>query len=575
MPTRKIFMLLLTCMLIIGVLSPYPQVHASEGTVKIATDEMNIRTGPGLSYPILGKATRGETYPLIKKENDWLQIKYNGQKGWVADWLVTLNNADKPAGNSQTVNGAKVSINTDSLRVRSGAGTDYRVLGTLSKGSTYTVVKVSGNWIQLDTPFGQGWVAAEYVQGKSDSNQTSTVKYTDGYTTVNVRNTPSKQGAVIGKLQKGTSVKVLSENNGWVEISYSGQSAWVSSEYISKQTNSAAGASNNANGGKATVTATSLSVREAASLNAKVIGSIKKGQSFQVLEENGGWFKIEFSTGSFGWAAGWFMETSTAPSNQGNHLKGSTVTIQHDGTNIRKNASTTSAVVQRPNKGDIFEVINKENDWFEVKLADGSSGFVAGWLVAAGGTGQQVQRPNTSKGLKNKTIVLDPGHGGRDNGTTGNRGTLEKRLTLQTANLLADKLRAAGAKVILTRTNDTYISLDSRVRSSHMNNADAFISIHYDSITDRSVRGLTTYYYHGYQQQLAADIHSAAIRKTYLKDRGHKQGDYFVLRENNRKAVLIELGYLSNPAEEMILTSKQYQEAAASGIFEGISRHFN
>ena len=68
-------------------------------------------------------------------------------------------------------------------------------------------------------------------------------------------------------------------------------------------------------------------------------------------------------------------------------------------------------------------------------------------------------------------------------------------------------------------------------------NADAFISIHYDSIKDPSVRGLSTYFYHPWQKKLAVNIHSAVIDQTNMEDRGARFGDYYVIRENNRNAV--------------------------------------
>jgi len=85
---------------------------------------------------------------------------------------------------------------------------------------------------------------------------------------------------------------------------------------------------------------------------------------------------------------------------------------------------------------------------------------------------------------------------------------------------------------------------------------------------------MTTYYYNSNQKPLGEQIHSSVISKTMLKNRGTRFGDYHVIRENRQKAVLVELGYLSNPAEEMLVTSSQYQQAVASGIFDGLARYF-
>jgi len=207
-------------------------------------------------------------------------------------------------------------------------------------------------------------------------------------------------------------------------------------------------------------------------------------------------------------------------------------------------------------------------------LDSGKTGYVAGWVVTADGSAPNIVKAGAEGYLKNKTIVLDPGHGGGDNGTTGANGTLEKELTLRTAKLLYDKLLSAGAHVYLTRNSDTFISLPSRVRAAQVYNADAFISLHYDSNEDRSVQGMTGYYYHSFQKPLATTVYSATVGQTKMKSRGVRFGDYHVLRENNKNAVLIELGYLSNPEEEMTLKSSGFQENAATGLFEGLARYF-
>ena len=301
------------------------------------------------------------------------------------------------------------------------------------------------------------------------------------------------------------------------------------------------------------------------------------GQTFTILEEANNWVKIEFKKGSYGWVANWYLEK---PNHKGTEsskqaVQESTITILHNGSNIRKSADPSSAIVERADQGATYDVISIQNDWYEVRLGNGKSGFIAGWIVSVNGSAPVVEKPGPKTSLKNKKIVIDPGHGGRDNGTTGASGTIEKTVTLKTAKLLYDKLKAAGANVILTRNTDTYIPLSSRVYTAQYHNADAFISIHYDSIADRSVRGMTTYYYHTYQKDLAADVHSSVASNSSLKNRDYRFGDYYVLRENNKNAILLELGYLSNPAEEMIVTSGQYQEMVTTGIYQGLAKHFN
>jgi N-acetylmuramoyl-L-alanine amidase len=486
--------------LIIGALLPQGKVIAAVGSVTISANSVNIREGPGLSYPLMSHVNKGDKYPLIAEKGDWSQLQLsNGKTGWVASWLITK---------------------CTNLKIKTGIVTDDNL---------------------------------------------------------NIRNEPSLSSSVLGKLSKGMTVYVYSQKDNWLEIRFSNKKAWVSSQFISiKTTDANSTAASNPNGVTGYVTANGIRVRNGASLDANIIGTVDKGQKFAVFEEVNNWAKIEYKTGNYGWVAGWYLDksyTHTSSSN-GQDIKESTITILQNGSNIRKSPNLDSDVLQRANEGDKFPVQKVTNEWYEIKLKNGATGFVAGWIVSINGSAPQIEKPGAENYLKNKTIVVDPGHGGQDDGTTGVRGTFEKDLTLRTAKLLYDKLKASGANVILTRNNDSYISLPSRVSTSIFQQADAFVSLHYDSNTDRSVRGMTGYYYYSYQKPLAQYLYTSTLNQTMLKDRGIRFGDFHVIRENSQKATLLELGYLSNPEEELTLTSGLFQESAATGIYNGLAHYF-
>ncbi|WP_174729960.1 SH3 domain-containing protein [Mesobacillus harenae] len=559
---------------------PQESAEASTNTVKITADSLNVRKGPGLSYGVNGQVRKGETYNLVKEDGDWVQISLkNGSKGWVAGWFIkkeTTVSSIKPSAKNETA-----TITTNGLRIRKGPGTEFQIVGSLNNGQAVQVLEQNENWTKVRFSAGEGWVSQEYLAFSSPALSGNNIKTTASGSiladNLNVRATASLNGQVIGKLNKGTSVKIITEEKSWTKIEYKGQAAWVSSQYVKKAAASSssdqAGSSSSSTERTGIVTASSLNVRNSGSLNGKVVGSVTKGQSYKIIEEKNNWVKIEYKPGSFGWAAGWFFDkTNKVPSDH--NVSKSTVQILHNGTNIRKGPGVKHQVAKRVNQGANFSITGLKNDWYEIELENGDKGYVAGWIVSVSGAAPQIERPGASLHIKNKTIVIDPGHGGRDSGTIGARGTLEKDLNLRTAKLLYDKLRASGTKVILTRSSDSYLSLKSRVSTSQYNNADAFISIHYDSIFDRSVRGITSYYYYSREKSLAEYVHSSVISQTKLKDRGVRSGNYHVLRENSQKSILLELGYLSNASEEMAISSGNYQEAVTAGIFEGLARYF-
>ncbi|MFJ5715493.1 SH3 domain-containing protein [Neobacillus sp. NPDC093127] len=584
---KKFSLLQLSIILIFAAFLPQGKSIAATGSITISTDTVNVRGGPGLSYPLMKIAKRGEKYSIVSEKDDWIEIQLSfGKTGWVVNWLVSKENAvntvntAKASGSKSTTAAAK----TDQLRVRSGPGTSFPIVGFLNKGQQVTVLDQNENWCKISSANTEGWVASDFLEYKTIKQENTPAPppaktVSSGVVngdTLNVRKEPSSSSTLVGKLTKGTTVTIYSKQNNWLEVGFSTLRGWVSAEFIDTSASSPAkdSAKKESSGMNGTVTASSLSVRQGASLDSSIIGMVSLGQSFTILEEYNNWAKIEFKSGSFGWVAGWYLEKSAVKTNTGQAVKESKVTILQNGTNIRKAPNVQSDVVERANEGDTFLVQSLANDWYEVKLKNGKTGFVAGWIVSTNGTKQQIVKSGAEGYLKNKTIVLDPGHGGGDNGATGAAGTVEKELTLRTAKLLYDKLRAAGANVYLTRNNDSFLPLPSRVNTAHAYHADAFISLHYDSNLDRSVRGMTGYYYHSYQKSLADTLYASTVGQTKLKNRGVRFGDFHVVRENSQKAVLMELGYLSNPEEEMTLKSSGFQESAASGLYDGLARYF-
>lgn len=175
--------------------------------------------------------------------------------------------------------------------------------------------------------------------------------------------------------------------------------------------------------------------------------------------------------------------------------------------------------------------------------------------------------------VQKKVIVIDPGHGGNDPGSIGRKGTREKDITLKTAKNIQQKLEKKGMTVILTRQDDTFVSLKDRVAITENKSADLFLSIHYDGFTTNDAKGVTTYYYKG-EQALAETIHENLFKHIQAKNRGVKFGDYYVLRENQKPSILLELGYITNQEDEERMNSQEFQTNVTSGVVSGIIEYF-
>ncbi|WP_044339545.1 SH3 domain-containing protein [Rossellomorea aquimaris] len=552
--------------------------HAETGKVTISVSTLNVRTGPGLSYPVLTKVHKGEEYNIVDTQNDWYKVDTGSGEGWVAEWLVSADSASSDVSSLK-----EGQVNTDGLRVRKGPGTSEGVVTVLSTGDRVTVSDKKGDWLFIESGTVSGWVHEEYISennpipppSKKSENKQGII--TDN--SLNVRMSPSVQSSVLGVLNKGDHVEVTGSVSGWYEIQFGNDRAWVNDAYIEFSSSSneeePAAASTELIG---IITVHGLNVRDETSLNGRVVGKVSKGEKYTLLKEKNNWYQIKLSNGKKGWVAGWYVQkTVTASAHESeSSLENENVTILYNGTNIRSDANAQASVIARASSGETFSVKSKNGDWYEIQLEDGSAGFIAGWVVSIrSGTGENTTPSRNRKGgIQDKVIVIDPGHGGRDSGTIGASGTLEKLLTLRTGELLAEKLKSAGAKVVFTRKNDEYLSLPSRVSLSHYYQADAFISLHFDSILDSSIVGHTTYYYQNQQKELADDIHGSLADRLPTKDRGVRVGDYHVVRENNQPAVLLELGFLSNPAEEANVNTHYFQDLAATAIYHGLGDYF-
>ncbi|HEX3044453.1 MAG TPA: N-acetylmuramoyl-L-alanine amidase [Bacillota bacterium] len=178
--------------------------------------------------------------------------------------------------------------------------------------------------------------------------------------------------------------------------------------------------------------------------------------------------------------------------------------------------------------------------------------------------------------LIQKRIIVDAGHGGIDLGACGRQGTREKAINLEVALRLKDLLEGAGAVVIMTRPDDTFISLYERPYQANYLDADLFISVHTNNHPDRSVKGIEVFYYPGRpeSQSLAGSILENLSHFTGLNALGVKTNDFVVIRETQMPSILLELGFLSNFQEESIIMTQEFKENAAWAIFQGILKYY-
>ena len=225
--------------------------------------------------------------------------------------------------------------------------------------------------------------------------------------------------------------------------------------------------------------------------------------------------------------------------------------------------------------------------------------------------------PAINKSYKDLLVVIDPGHGGKDPGAIGAKGTREKEVTLNIATTLQDLIEnRLGTKVLLTRTNDVFLDLEDRVAFANSKKADVFVSIHVNSHPEKSIRGLEVYHFGkasdpralevaarengmtleenapAWQFIIADKLNDQKIeesqtfawttRETLLntlkrqytvKDHGVKTAPFYVLRFTTMPSILTEVAFVSNPSDEKWLRSRSYQKSLAEGMYKGIQAY--
>lgn len=169
-----------------------------------------------------------------------------------------------------------------------------------------------------------------------------------------------------------------------------------------------------------------------------------------------------------------------------------------------------------------------------------------------------------------KKVFIDPGHGGKDPGATGN-GIKEKDITLSVSLKVGNILKRHNLEVFYSRTKDEFIDLSERATMANNKGTDVFVSIHCNSFSNSQAQGLETFSYPNSKNGTALSkcIQDSLLKdRLYTKNRGLKTANFAVLRETKMTAALIEMAFISNKEDSEILKQKQNElaESVARGI---------
>lgn len=172
------------------------------------------------------------------------------------------------------------------------------------------------------------------------------------------------------------------------------------------------------------------------------------------------------------------------------------------------------------------------------------------------------------------SVVLDAGHGGSDYGAI-RAGINEKDINLDVAKRVQAILDNNGIKAYMTRDNDEFVSLQDRTIITANKSPDVFVSIHVNSANSTEASGIETHYYHPESLELAQTVHESLVNYIKTKDRGLFKSRFYVINHTNVPAILVEIGFISNPAERAELVSESRKQQTAKAVAEGIIKYLN
>ncbi len=621
---------------------PKPVPESFQGfQATVIGDVCNVRSGPDTSYASVGLVRQGQSLAILDSSGQWYKIKHGSTEGYIANWLVDVDLK------SHDIN-ARI-IKTD-VNIRANPDLTSPIRQMTQKDSLFAAVAKRGDWIKINLEAQSGWIHQTLLQleyppetaqngseaqcadadicfGVSDSLwglgrlPSAMVTHTD----VNFRAGPGTSCPIVGSLQKGDSLKVISVSDGWVHaISSKGVMGYVADWLVGETSEPPAKAFSvvvDSNGPTRILTVTggfeSAVVVPGGNETSLIISTSMFFGTQAVLPVN----RFEFSDLIVGTSDVTVNLRGKANYRVITNLRGKVVLEffpiitaidikpQSDG-DVLTVSTLGYATPTVAKKGDSMEffipgaayvgapVMNQGASvkCLSVIPKDGGTSVLldtkdASYLIKQSDNLIQVRFPKG--GLSGRVIVLDPGHEAQDPGALGPTGLAERNVNWEIANAAAEKLRNAGATVYITRAGLYDVSYPPAnaipipggysgslaKRAAWGQIADIFISLHNDWNYNSSVNGTTAYLtsntpYGVESKKLASLLLKHITSHLGTQSKGVREAEYFVTRECYCPSVLVEVMFLSNASEELRLKQPSTWDQAAMGILSAVQEYF-
>lgn len=568
----SIFMIMLALSLFLGVLMTFTNTAFAD-TAVVSTNVLNVRSGPGTGYSIITQVGSGQRLPVLEKSGDWYMVNLaTGQKGWLAGWLVKIEASQaQPAQSAGTV----AKVNGSSVNIRSGPGTWYSVITQAGYGSSLPILGSQDGWFKVSlSSGGSGWIAGWLVTtvttpaqpSRSDTTATRNAVVTGS--TVNVRGGPGTTNSVISQVFQGNSLPVLEQSGDWYRVKLpNGSTGWIAGWLVSMQTTPVTPPATTPVTPPVT-TPTTPPANQGGSGSTGSSTSTARGLTLKVSTASDKTTTVVTASSAFDFS----QSVLVNPDRLVVDMKGVAIGDLPAATNANSKSVSMIRVGYFQQNPDITRVVFdlKGGALYDVSIsADRKTLTVKTYI------------PDINNSYAGKIIAIDAGHGGPDPGAIGKLGTKEKDINLDIAKRVAKLLEAKGAKVIMIRTGDQEVGLYERTAKANAAKADLFVSIHINANDNAALGGTSTYVHSGAKttrvqesERLAGYIQNELLKALGLRDVGVRYADFVVIRTAASPAVLCELAFISNLAEEKLMNTDGFKNSAAEAIVKGIGMYF-
>ena len=582
-----------------------------DGYHMVTTSDVNFRSSPSTKGRKLATLPKASDLLIIDRAGDWFKVYANRRYGYVhknflADYGSSaankaLANTPKDTPSKSTSNNSSASsssskqslqsdgyhmVTTTSVNFRSGASTGTKKLGTLSKGSDLLIIDRKGDWFKVYANKRYGYVHKNFLAdyGTSTANK--------------------------ALAESSTSSQAKPSNN---------NSSSNSSSNNSTSSNSSYGQSLRSDGYHMVAKRQTV-LKKGAGSNYKTRGTLSKGSDVLIIDQKGSWYKVYYNK-AYSWVKKSdltdYKKGSSESSNSSSSNNGSSGTISQSS---KKIGGTRSSAVTINKMGSYKDINIKVSGSLSGTKPSEVSVFLNGSYLNNGkisgnkftytipsnitkpGSNQLRIQVSSSKGLlyqtesftvaKKPTILVDPGHGGRDPGAIGKlngKDIYEKDYAIKFATNLSKELRRLGFKVDMSRTGDQTLHRTQRIATVHQSDPDLFFSVHHNAASKSASGALTLYPSYKVnpssqavfsESQTLSQMLGKAYASSGMYYRGAYQdkdisgGSLYMLRNSNTRSILTEIGFITNSNDLKKIMNPTFQQELPKHMAKQIHNFF-